>query len=178
MGTAVDLSTVTTLTGTVWNAMNRRQPDLQSGCGWGQEGAVGVVHEIQGQPGARLPVAGRVQGAQAADAALKDAPPALLVHVGLTVAGHRCHNAHLRTEHKALTALRSFRETMYPVRGLDTTKHPCLHPSFTAVIVQQGTDTTTGICMGAACMQRHCQKSAGQAVLIAQGLHGCCAIVQ
>lgn len=59
-----------------------------------QERATGVIHQIQRQPAARLPVAGRIQQLQPRDAPVKHARAALRVDVALAVARQARDDAH------------------------------------------------------------------------------------
>mmetsp|Transcript_26182 Transcript_26182/g.67338 ORF Transcript_26182/g.67338 Transcript_26182/m.67338 type:complete len:422 (-) Transcript_26182:24-1289(-) len=68
---------------------------LQRGLRRSEEGAAGVVDQVQLEAGALHAVARRVEALQAQDAAIKDASPALRVHVGLRVARQAGHHVHL-----------------------------------------------------------------------------------
>lgn len=65
-----------------------------------QEGAIGVVDQVQGEARAWAPIADRIQRAQACYAALEHAPSALLVHIALAVTWQRCHHPHLMQSHR------------------------------------------------------------------------------
>ena len=68
---------------------------LELSLGRRQEGAIGVVHEVQLQVAAGLAVACSIQQLQGQDAAPKHPRTPLVVHILPRVAGQRGHYPHL-----------------------------------------------------------------------------------
>ena len=90
-------------------AMHCSSAHLKSALRRRQEDPIGVVHQIQVQPTAWLPIPCLVKHLEPSDAALKHAAATLLVHILLTVAGQGGDNPDLQAHTNGLTCSISFR---------------------------------------------------------------------